>query len=169
MYSVPKEIPSVPRSIQLDARILEAALSGLEAQRESISKQIATVQAMLRQPAPTAKKRTMSAATRKRMREAQQRRWAKTRGESAPPATPKATKPKRKLSAAGRRRIIEATKKRWAAVRAAKAKQAEPAARKSAPKKAAKKAPAKAAKKAARRPQKAESAVAQPATEAAAQ
>ncbi len=57
------------------------------------------------------------------MREAQQRRWAKVRGEAAA-AKPKPAKRKRRLSAAGRRAIAEATKKRWAAVRASKAKQA---------------------------------------------
>ena len=57
----------------------------------------------------------------KRMREAQQRRWAKVRGEAAPaPITAaKATKPKRKLSAAGRKAIVAALKKRWAAKKAA--------------------------------------------------
>jgi hypothetical protein len=50
------------------------------------------------------------------MREAQQRRWAKVKRETAPVAVPK---PKRKISAAGRKRIAEAQKKRWAANKAA--------------------------------------------------
>jgi hypothetical protein len=80
------------------------------------------------------------------MKEAQQRRWAKIRGE-AEPAPQGAPKPKRKLSAAGRKRIIAATKKRWAAVRAAKAQQEKAAAKKTATKKTAK-------RTAAKRPQK---------------
>ena len=56
------------------------------------------------------------------MREAQQRRWAKVRGETAPAKTAsKAAKPKGKLSAAGRAAIVAALKKRWAAKKAAKA------------------------------------------------
>jgi hypothetical protein len=83
------------------------------------------------------------------MREAQQRRWAKVRGESAPPAaaTPQPAKPKRKLSKAGRANIVAALKKRWAAKKAAAAK-AKPAARKTAVKKAAAKKAAPAASQA---------------------
>jgi hypothetical protein len=51
------------------------------------------------------------------MREAQQRRWAKVKRETAPVA--EVPKPKRKISAAGRKRIAEAQKKRWAAKKAA--------------------------------------------------
>jgi hypothetical protein len=72
------------------------------------------------------------------MKEAQQRRWAKIKGESQPPATaaiPEPSKPKRKLSAAGRAAIIAATKKRW---RLAKAAKVQPVtAKKAAPKKVA--------------------------------
>jgi hypothetical protein len=45
------------------------------------------------------RKRKFSPEALQRMREAQRRRWAKVRGESAPKAAP--DKPKRKLSAAG--------------------------------------------------------------------
>ena len=67
------------------------------------------------------KRRTVSAAGRMRMAEAQRKRWAARKQASVPPkaAKPEAQKPKRKLSAAGRKRIVEATKKRWALVRAA--------------------------------------------------
>jgi hypothetical protein len=64
-------------------------------------------------------KRKFSAAALKRMREAQQRRWAKVRGESPEGAKTAARKPKRKLSAAGRKAIAEAQRKRWAAKKAA--------------------------------------------------
>jgi hypothetical protein len=65
------------------------------------------------------------------MREAQKRRWARVRGESAPPAAtkPEPAKPKRKLSKAGRARIVAALKKRWAAKKAAESK-AKPVAKK---------------------------------------
>jgi hypothetical protein len=127
--------------------ILEAALVGLEAQKSRIEAQIAEVRAMLpsRPEATPGKRRKFSAVTRRRMKQAQQRRWAKIRGEAEPSAQarPEAPKAKRKLSAAGRKAIVAAVKKRWALKRAA----AGP--KKMARKKAAvtKAAPAKAAKK----------------------
>jgi hypothetical protein len=56
-----------------------------------------------------------SAAVRKRMKEAQQLRWAKIRGDSATPSPvmTEPSKPKRRISAEGMKRIIAATKKRW--------------------------------------------------------
>ena len=127
--------------------ILEAALVGLEAQKKRIEAQIAEVRAMLpSRPGQAAttpeatprKRRKFSAATRRRMKEAQQRRWAKIRGESEPPAQarPEATKAKRKLSAAGRKAIQEAARRRWAQKRAEAAK-AAPARKKAVVKKAA--------------------------------
>ena len=78
------------------------------------------------------------------MKEAQQLRWAKIRGESEPPAStiPEPPRAKRKLSAAGKAAIVAALKKRWAAKRMAATK-AAPMAKKS----AVKKAPVKAGKK----------------------
>ena len=63
----------------------------------------------------------MSAAARKRIADAQRKRWAAMREGSGQPATSHAVKPKRTISAAGRKAIIEATKKPWAAYRAQKA------------------------------------------------
>jgi hypothetical protein len=70
-----------------DARILAAALAGLEAQRSRIEEQIAEVRSLL----------------------------GKGRGAAAKPAARR--KAKRKLSATGRRRIILAQKRRWDAFR----------------------------------------------------
>ena len=67
------------------------------------------------------------------MKEAQQRRWAKIRGESeapSPAVMPEPQKAKRKLSAAGRRAIVAATKRRWALKRAEDATKAKPTAKK---------------------------------------
>jgi hypothetical protein len=112
--------------------IIAAAIAGYESQKTRIDQQIAELRRLLAGgPAKTAapaagtspKRRKFSAEARRRMKEAQQRRWAKIRGESEPakPATVPA-KPKRKISAAGRRAIAEASRKRWAAVKAAKGK-----------------------------------------------
>lgn len=129
----------------LSPDVLNAALAGLEAQKQTIEHHIEQVRAMLgirtdgskrrgRPPKsaatmpsvgtesgapaqPAHKRRRFSAATRARMAEAQRKRYAaaKTVNE-VPPA--KASSKKRKLSAAGRKRIIEATKKRWAKYKA---------------------------------------------------
>lgn len=114
----------MPRGKLLDNAILQAALEGLEFQRQRIEGQIAQVQCLLaprRGPTPVPAagkpKRTISAAGRKRIAAAQRRRWAalkKAKKESAPK--------KRRLSAEGRRHIIEATRKRWAEFRAKKAR-----------------------------------------------
>jgi hypothetical protein len=119
--------------LKLSPEIINAAILGFEAQKTLIDHQIAELRATLSgssaKPAatpevPTIKRRKFSAAARKRMKEAQQRRWAKIRGDSEPTAaaTPESPKPKRKMSAAGRKAISEATKKRWAAFQAAKTK-----------------------------------------------
>jgi hypothetical protein len=113
----------------LTNEIIEAAIAGFEGQKQKIDAQIAELRAMLKgtsvtPDAPTAGKtrRKFSAATLKRMREAQQRRWASVKGDSEPKAAAKtASKQKRKMSAAGRKAIAEAQRKRWAAKKAAKA------------------------------------------------
>jgi hypothetical protein len=132
--------------------IIEAAIEGFEAHKLRMDAKIAELRALLigappsqaAEPKAHKPKRKFSAEALKRMREAQQRRWAKVRGESAPsaPKPPEPAKPKRKLSKAGRANIVAALKKRWAAKKAA--------AKKTVVKKATVKAsPAKAAKKAA--------------------
>ena len=93
---------------------------------QKIDVQIAELRGMLNggsaspaaKPATTKKGgRQFSPAALQRMREAQQRRWAKVKRETSPLA--EVPKPKRKISAAGRKRIAEAQKKRWAAKKAA--------------------------------------------------
>jgi hypothetical protein len=122
-----------------DNEILAAAIEGFEAQKTRLDARIAEIRQKLgggassEEPAAVApetgrKRRKMSAAARKRIADAQKKRWAAVRKESgstAPAAKSEAApKAKRRLSAAGRKRIIEATKKRWAQVRAAAAKEA---------------------------------------------
>jgi len=110
---------------QLTAEILDAAIEGFEARKLRIDEQIAQVRQLLNGDHPVAAgtsgpqkqpRRKMSAATRKRMGEAQRKRWAtKSVVETASKAT---AKPKRKLSAAGRAAIVAALRKRWAAKKA---------------------------------------------------
>ena len=125
---------------KLTPEILTAALAGLEAQKDRIATQIAEVRRMLGgapvpapsvAEAPTRKpRRKMSAAARKRIAEAQRKRWAAVRKTSgtAPAAAKQTAKTakaapaqKRRMSAAGRKRIAEATRKRWAEFRKEKA------------------------------------------------
>ena len=78
----------------------------------------------------------MSAAGRQAIAEAQRKRWAALKDESAAPKPAK--KPKRKLSAAGRAAIVAALKKRWAAKKAAASGQTQTASKKTGRTKAAK-------------------------------
>jgi hypothetical protein len=108
--------------------VVLAAIEGFENQKRRIDEQIAELRTFLSggasdtatEPEAPSKRRTFSAAARKRMKEAQQRRWAKIKGESEAPApaavTPELAKAKRELSAAGRAAISAAMKKRWAAI-----------------------------------------------------
>jgi hypothetical protein len=122
---------SMPTS-KLTHEIITAAIDGFEAQKKRIDSQIAELRQMLNAPsseasaAPESKprKRRIGAAVRRRMAEAQRKRWAAAKNEShpqSPAGTPEAAKPKRRLSAAGRKRIVEATKRRWARIRAEQA------------------------------------------------
>jgi hypothetical protein len=133
---------------KLTAEIITAAILGFESQKTKIDTKISELRAMLpgapaisaaTLEAPTRKRKKFSAAARKRMKEAQQRRWAKIKGESEPqaPATAEPAKPKRKLSKAGKAAMIAATKKRWALKQAEAAKAKAAAAKRAAPKKAA--------------------------------
>jgi valyl-tRNA synthetase len=145
--------------LKLSHEIITAAIDGFESQKIRIDAQIQELRSLLSggsaesdtaTPEPkTGKRKKFSATARRRMKEAQQLRWAKIRGESepsSPPATPEAAKPKRKMSAAGKKAISEASKKRWAAFHAAKTPTV--LAKKAATTKtAAKKAPMKVAKK----------------------
>jgi cell division septum initiation protein DivIVA len=106
--------------------IIQAAIEGFEAQKRRLNEQIAELREMLSgansespSPSPANGRRTMSAASRKRIAEAMRKRWVAVKKDAAPKtAVPAPKKAKRHLSPEGRRRIIEATKKRWAAVRA---------------------------------------------------
>jgi hypothetical protein len=117
---------------KLTNEIIIAAITGFESQKTRIDAQIAELRAMLDgdRPEPAdapedkkGKRRKMSVAARRRIAEAQRKRWAasKGQGKSASPAvTPEPAKPKRRLSAAGKAAIVAALKKRWAAKNAAK-------------------------------------------------
>ena len=147
---------------KLTVEILNAAIEGFESQKRRIDVQIAELRAMLHggstaaaaPEGPKGKRRKMSAAARKRIGDAQRKRWAESKKTSSPVA-PEAPKPKRKLSAAGKKAIAEASRRRWARVRAEAAKAQQAPAAKKASTKAPVKASRKAAKKgAAKRPQK---------------
>ena len=167
---------------KLTPEIITAAVEGFEQQKLRIDAQIAELRQMLTgtptataaaPEVPKGKRRKMSAAARKRIGDAQRKRWAASKKESGPSSlvAPEVPKPKRKLSAAGKKAIADATKRRWARVRAeaataAKAQQT-PAAKKTVAKKAPVKASRKTVKKgAAKRPQKAAATPAVPAATA---
>ena len=117
--------------------IVTAAIDGFELQKKRIDAQIDDLRQALTgdgahgvgAPEPVRRKRTMSAAARKRIADAQRKRWAKMRERLGRPVTAKTAEPKRRISAAGRKRIIEATRKRWAAYRAQKSRVKKPSAK----------------------------------------
>src|ERR1039457_5982396 len=118
---------------ELTPEIITAAIVGFEQQKLRIDAQIAELRQMLgggptataaTTAVPKGKRRKMSAAARKRIGDAQRKRWAESKKESAP-SSPVAPTPKRRLSAAGRAAIVAALKKRWAAKRAAAKKAAK--------------------------------------------
>ena len=94
----------------LTPEIIDAAIEGFEAQINRIQQHIAELRAMrggqtATSSTTTPRKRQFSEDALRRMREAQQRRWARVRGEVAPSeaAPAKAPRKKRRLSAAGRK------------------------------------------------------------------
>jgi hypothetical protein len=81
----------MPRKKLFDATLLQAALEGLEQQRQELEKKTATVRSMLgvrkgfRGAGLVAAKpkRILSAAARKRIADAQRRRWALVKAKAA--------------------------------------------------------------------------------------
>jgi hypothetical protein len=121
---------------KLTNEIIQAAISGFEAQKQHIDAQIAELRAMQTSSSngsvprqSTTNKRRMSAAGRRAIAEGQRKRWAAERGGAAP----KSAKPERKLSPEGRAAIVAALKKRWAEKKA----ESKPVAKKAARTKAA--------------------------------
>jgi|SRR5471030_3054085 len=134
---------------KLSPEILIAAIAGFEQQKLRIDAQISELRDVLlggrTEPVatpevPKGKRRKLSAAARKRIGDAQRRRWAESKKPSEAPTNAaeasEAPKRKRKLSAAGKRSIAEATKKRWAAFHAARAAEKPAVAKKGTAKKA---------------------------------
>jgi hypothetical protein len=115
-----------------DRALLEAALYGYQHQRDEIEVKMAEIRGLLSgKPASGStgaqaseapvKKRTMSAAGRRRIAAAQRKRWAAQKATKQTPAKKEVPKKKRHMSAAGRKAIAEATRKRWALLREQKA------------------------------------------------
>src|SRR5258707_10278051 len=103
---------------KLTNEIVQAAISGFEAQKQHIDTQIAELRAMQTSSSngsvprqSSTNKRRMSAAGRRDIAEGQRKRWAAARSGTAPKAAKRA---KRKLSPEGRAAIVASLKKRWA-------------------------------------------------------
>ena len=95
-----------------------AALAGYQHQHEVLGERIAELRRQIsghRGERAVEKKKVFSAVTRRRMAEAQRRRWEGKKKTGDP------TGKKRNVSPEGRERIAEATRKRWEAYRANKA------------------------------------------------
>jgi hypothetical protein len=82
----------MPRGKQMDPALLQAALDGFEQRLKEVNEKIVAVRRMMRSPgrpasaapaAPARRRRPMSAAARKRIADAQKRRWAAFHSRSA--------------------------------------------------------------------------------------
>ena len=110
---------------------LESILAELRSERARMDHAISALEGLVGPSAPRRgrppksqttratrqKRRTMSAAARKRISEAMKQRWAKRKDKSAP----KKTKARPAMSAATRKKLSALMKARWAARRKAKA------------------------------------------------
>ena len=107
-------------------RLLELALKGLEAERATIDDEIVQIKSQLNPRPATAqsttaensappKKRTMSAAARKKISEAMKRRYAELNSGKRQNAGSR-------LTEAGRKKLSDLMKKRWAEKRKAKSR-----------------------------------------------
>jgi hypothetical protein len=113
---------------------INQAITALEALDGTALPQHKAVQIIAPVPAakPTFKKRVISAESRKKMAEAQRKRWSEKKTAGKPSASVKRNattrvalkSAKNGITAAGRKRISEAAKKRWAEKKAAAAKEA---------------------------------------------
>jgi hypothetical protein len=80
----------MPRGTKMDPALLQAALEGLEHRLAETNEKIAEVKKLLKTgegpgagPGKSRPKRKMSAAARRRIAEAQKKRWAEFRAKSA--------------------------------------------------------------------------------------
>src|ERR1035441_7976104 len=120
---------------KLTPEIITAAIVGFEQQKLHIDTKIAELRSLLTGgPAePTAaapdatkgKRRKMSAAARKRIGDAQRKRWAASK-KAAAPSTPATSKPKRKLSKARKAALVANLAKARAARAVKRAEAAKP-------------------------------------------
>ncbi len=107
-----QELRAERRAAQLQAEKLDQAISVIESLNGSGVARNAS------QP-----KRIISAASRRKMAQAQKARWAKARNGSQPASTTAKTSPspaKHTMSAASRRKIAAAQRARWAKIKAGK-------------------------------------------------
>ena len=124
-------------------RLLELALKGLEAERADLDDEIAQIKSQLNlrptvaprvatvSPTTPPKKKTMSAAAKKKISEAMKRRYAELR-KAGQPSHGESVGPKQRsgarqnggsrLTAAGRKKLSDLMKRRWAEKRKGKTK-----------------------------------------------
>ncbi len=105
--------------------LMQSVISGLQKERKRLEDELHRVAAALtafgnvylRGSQPTRKKRTISAAGRKRIAAAQRARWAKIKGQKVVSISSR-----KAMSPTARKRIVTAQKARWAKWRKAQKK-----------------------------------------------
>ena len=114
------DIQSLILELRAERNRLDQAISALEGLTSSAPRRGRPPKAA----SAGGKRRTMSAAARKRISAAMKQRWAKWKGKSAPKQAKAASKKstvRRPMSAAAKKKLSELMKARWAAKKKAEA------------------------------------------------
>ena len=99
----------MPRGKRLNPAVLQAALEGLQSQRQRVDQQMAQVRSLLRpEPkkraataqAPAKPRPRLSLGARKRIAAAQRKRWAEFKARQAPKAAKRRRKPGKAVKSA---------------------------------------------------------------------
>jgi hypothetical protein len=115
------DIQSIVAQLRQEASRIHRAIAALVGLGSQPARRGRPPKAKQAAPAPSKKRRRMSAAARKRISEAMKQRWAKWKGKSAPkkvtPVSKKSTG-RKPMSAAMKKKLSRMMKARWAATKA---------------------------------------------------
>jgi hypothetical protein len=111
------DIQKIVTELSGERNRLDRAIAALESLSQPARRRGRPPKSTIVSPAPRKKRRTLSAAARKRISAAMKQRWAKWKGKSAPKKVKTALKKPGKrprMSAAAKKRLSELMKARWA-------------------------------------------------------
>jgi hypothetical protein len=111
------DIQKVVAELSGERNRIDRAIAALEGLSQPARRRGRPPKSTIAVPAPRKKRRTLSAAARKRISAAMKKRWATWQGRSAPKAAkdmPKKSSGRRPMSAAMRKKLSAMMKARWA-------------------------------------------------------